>query len=1233
MRKLLLSAVCLVLNLFVLVSAAAGQVTVSVDAPNFVQFGMGLKYLVTVTNSGASSVGGIVITDNLPTGLSATSLSSNCAGANTVICDIGTLGGGQSMTVAIEVVPLTAPATLSNTATVTGGSSASASTNVISNAVALSVFPISSNPLDVVTSSPAGLNCAAAQDVRQTCLAFFPPNSLVTLTASGPSNFFGWLPSSGTCSGTAPCTLTMTEETRVQAIYVSPVGWFGGSTFSVTGVKNIPFAIEYSDAPVGGMPPYTFSIVSGTLPAGLTASGPGLSRISGTPTVTGTFPLTVQAQDSSLPTHGTATANLNITIIDAPNTQASLLKGQYALLLRAVNDGNQSERAFVGSLTFDGAGGVNGTIERNCNGGCLVRTLPTTGSYSIGSDNRGLVSLDIGQTWAVAVGDVSNGVASAVRLIRFDDITGGGVRGAGELRLQDTGTFSETSMAGTYVFGLTGEDPALNRVVEAGLFSMNSALGISSGTADLNDNGVLTSPSFTGSYTAPTAAGRTTLTLNLAGGATSTMVAYVIDADDLFVMTLDSGATKPVLAGTVRRQLNPGSFVNGSLAGPDVINLQGPSGGVFSSNSKVFMGILTANSAGPTVSISFDSNDNKVIQIQGTESGSYGVASNGRATVNVSAPGSLIAYLAGPDDGYVMTTGADPGFGEIAAQTGGPFTNSSFAGRFFGGDREPASPSGGPVTSSTGLAEACRADFTNDESHTRGSLDYGEALSAGFAVAPSGRLTITFAQGNLVSYLISPTRSLGTVIDPGENHPHIIESGSISLTPAPVLVSIVVSPATATLGVGQTQQYMATAHYSDQSTQDLTSKVSWVSSNLGVAGISPAGLATAAAVGTADILARFGCISSAPITLTVATGSLVVVKNTVGGNSTFTFTGTGTGMPASFQVTTNGNTGSSSTITNLTPGSGYSVSEQSQTGWDLTSATCTNGTPGNITITLGQTTSCTFSNTQRGLARVVKTVNGATPSGAQSFTFQIRQGASTTGAGTTLETATATAGNGGVIDFSTKLVPATTYQVCEQVMPGWMTTLGPPFFTVFNPSGDNSVVCANFTVNPGETKSFAIDNQPPPGGLARGIGFWRNWASCASSKGNQKPVLDLTLQLGDIAIGSLVLHDGDQNPSVASDCVPAVRLLTKQNINTGQNMATDLAFNLAAQLLATKLNVQAGAGVCGAAVNAVNAAQTLLAAISFNGVTHAAMTAAQVSQANSLATTLDMYNNNTLCGL
>jgi hypothetical protein len=119
-------------------------------------------------------------------------------------------------------------------------------------------------------------------------------------------------------------------------------------------------------------------------------------------------------------------------------------------------------------------------------------------------------------------------------------------------------------------------------------------------------------------------------------------------------------------------------------------------------------------------------------------------------------------------------------------------------------------------------------------------------------------------------------------------------------------------------------------------------------------------------------------------------------------------------------------------------------------------------------------------------------------------------------------------------------------------------------------------------------------------------------------------VLDQTLATGNITIGTLTL--------TSSDCVKAVKLLSKQTIdNTGKSMSSDPAFNLAAQLLAAKLDVAAGAGTCGAAVTAINDAQTLLASIQFNWISHDKMTATQTTQANSLATKLDAYNNNKLC--
>ena len=357
-------------------------------------------------------------------------------------------------------------------------------------------------------------------------------------------------------------------------------------------------------------------------------------------------------------------------------------------------------------------------------------------------------------------------------------------------------------------------------------------------------------------------------------------------------------------------------------------------------------------------------------------------------------------------------------------------------------------------------------------------------------------------------------------------------------------------------------------------------------------------------------------------------GTIVIKKETrpADDRSMFAFGGDASG--------TIGNGGAIS-VASLPPGD-YRSSESVPVGWDLTRIGCDDGhsarpstgelvsATARFRLDPGETVACTFTNTKRGLARVVKTVSGRAPGASESFTFELRQGASTTNPGTILDSKSATVGNGGVIDFTSTLTPGTTYALCEAVMPGWTTTLGPPFYVVYNPSGDNSTVCTDFTVAPGETKSFAIDNRPPPGGLARTIGFWKNWASCTSGK--QRPVLDQTLAAADpagIATGTLTLHGGD--------CLKGVRLLDKSTIDKGRKMASDPAFGLAAQLLAAKLNIVAGAGSCPAAVTAINDGQTLLAAVHFNGISHDKLTAVQVTRANTLASTLDRYNNNLLC--
>src|SRR6185369_6253045 len=108
--------------------------------------------------------------------------------------------------------------------------------------------------------------------------------------------------------------------------------------------------------------------------------------------------------------------------------------------------------------------------------------------------------------------------------------------------------------------------------------------------------------------------------------------------------------------------------------------------------------------------------------------------------------------------------------------------------------------------------------------------------------------------------------------------------------------------------------------------------------------------------------------------------------------------------------------------------------------------------------------------------------------------------------------------------------------------------------TLPNPNVDNSPVCVDFIAAAGVTTTFTVDNTFP-GGLARTIGFWKNWSSCASSNGKQKAVLDQTMALAEPtgivvsatsgtypAFGAtfyLVLHDTNTNPNVASDCQKA----------------------------------------------------------------------------------------------
>jgi uncharacterized protein YjdB len=93
---------------------------------------------------------------------------------------------------------------------------------------------------------------------------------------------------------------------------------------------------------------------------------------------------------------------------------------------------------------------------------------------------------------------------------------------------------------------------------------------------------------------------------------------------------------------------------------------------------------------------------------------------------------------------------------------------------------------------------------------------------------------------------------------------------------AATLANIVVTPATPTVGINGNVQFTATGVFTDNSTQDLTSLVTWSSSAANVALISNSGVATGLSVGTTTISANYQGMSGSA-TLTVDSAHLVSI--------------------------------------------------------------------------------------------------------------------------------------------------------------------------------------------------------------------------------------------------------------------------------------------------------------------------------------------------------------------
>jgi hypothetical protein len=166
--------------------------------------------------------------------------------------------------------------------------------------------------------------------------------------------------------------------------------------------------------------------------------------------------------------------------------------------------------------------------------------------------------------------------------------------------------------------------------------------------------------------------------------------------------------------------------------------------------------------------------------------------------------------------------------------------------------------------------------------------------------------------------------------------------------------------------------------------------------------------------------------------------SLKIVKNTAGGNGIFEFFGNNT-IPV-FNLDTLALNTAQQTFANLQPGTDYTIGEIIPPGWNLSSASCSNGSgtldspqPGlgglnSISLALGENVTCTFNNALGAIATITKTTVG----GDDTFGF-------TSDLPNNLIFSLATSGGSSPLASESNLA-AGTYTITEDVKAGWELT-------------------------------------------------------------------------------------------------------------------------------------------------------------------------------------------------
>ena len=441
------------------------------------------------------------------------------------------------------------------------------------------------------------------------------------------------------------------------------------------------------------------------------------------------------------------------------NFSNASLNGQYNYSLSGTatpsGGGSFVPYSEAGVFTADGNGHITSGTDDFSQSGAFVSNA-ITGTYSLHNDGTGNINI----IFPNGAGSVQFGVSllnsSQLYLIETDGFATGG----GSAEKQDTTAF--TTPSGTFVFRVHDQGSTAN------VGAMTISAGSITGNEDVLASTGLTSPTLSGSLNAPAANGRGTLVLTNSNGTTSNFAYYIVNAGTVRLLQIDPG----VLAlGRAERQ-SAGPFSAASLTGSFAFGSVGDTtaGGIGGTRSA---GVFTAGGSGTISAGNYDAVQDGNQTINVGLSGSYTMASNGRAAVTLNLQNGItiqdVFWMVSPSRAFFLvddTSKEEDGSADLQQSTS--FSNASLNGQFAfvmdGFDTQS-------LVDRTGTLQADGNGnlSLNEVLNRQGTISVPGFLRGTYTAAANGRVSgnVSSLSSGLVFYMVSSTSVYVLQNDPG----------------------------------------------------------------------------------------------------------------------------------------------------------------------------------------------------------------------------------------------------------------------------------------------------------------------------------------------------------------------------------------------------------------------------------------------------------------------------------